>query len=494
MMGIIQRQSIKYSIVNLIGALIGGVSMLFIYSRDKDLYGYAQMLVSLSYLLLPLATFGIGSVVIRFFREFKTNDNHNNGFLSMIFMIYIISILFFLGMYFLFKDSFYQLVDWSKMNSQILRNNEFIVLSLIVLLGFLGWLIPYISNFRRIVIPSLITDFGYKIFLPSIFLLCLGGVITRGEFAWLIPLFYAISVVVLLIYLAKLKGLKFSWNKQIIKSKYKSIKSYFVFSSLSSLGSQLTNRLDTVMIPLILGYASNGLYTIVYFMSNVIAIPTNSIYRISNPIISEAIERSNLKHIEEVYKTSSANLFLIGGYLYTCMVICLPDLFQLSSDPEGLVGGMIVFYFLGAGKLIDMLTSVNGAIINYSKYYKYNLFFILLLGLSNIFLNYYLINEYGIKGAAIATVLALVIFNLMKVVFIYLKFGIHPFSIATLKILFMLILIFPVVFYLQVDVHPLIDILINGGVVTILTIMVIKVFKVTKESDQLIGNILSKIK
>lgn len=111
-MGIIQRQSIKFSLVNLVATLIGVVSIMYIYPKDDELYGYANMLVSMAYLLLPFASLGITGVVVRFFREFK-DDANNRGFLSLVLFISLVSNLIFVLAFYLFKDSFMHLLIFS---------------------------------------------------------------------------------------------------------------------------------------------------------------------------------------------------------------------------------------------------------------------------------------------------------------------------------------------------------------------------------------------
>ena len=89
-----------------------------------------------------------------------------------------------------------------------------------------------------------------------------------------------------------------------------------------------------------------------------------------------------------------------------------------------------------------MATSVNNPIISYSNLYKYNLIFILVLGVSNVLLNYNLIGEFEVVGAAMATCFALMIFNIVKFLFILIKFKMHPFSKSTIYILLIFALVF----------------------------------------------------
>ncbi|MCB9328426.1 MAG: polysaccharide biosynthesis C-terminal domain-containing protein [Lewinellaceae bacterium] len=489
-MGIIQRQSIKFSLVNLVATLIGVVSIMYIYPKDDELYGYANMLVSMAYLLLPFASLGITGVVVRFFREFK-DDANNRGFLSLVLFISLVSNLIFVLAFYLFKGQFYAFVDIFG-NSQVLEQNETVILLIVILISLSSIFISFASNLKRIVIPSLIQTFSYKIYLPIIFLICYSGYISWKSFSYLIVIFYVITLLALVFYLKHLGGLKFGWYPEAFRKKWKEIARYLSYNSLTSLGSSLTFRLDSVMIPILIGYASNGLYNMVYFMANVINIPTNSVYQISNPIVSQSIENQDFAHIEEVYKKSSTNLFLVGSYLFVGMMVCLPDLFQLSVKPESFAGGMSIFLFLGLGKIVDMITGTNGAIIAYSAYYRYNLWFILLLGLSNIVLNYILITDYGVSGAAMATFISISIYNILKLFLIYFKFNMHPFSIATVKIGILFSIILIIASYLpSVDSHIL-NIVYKGGLITLLSTLGAYYLHISEEANNIIDNLISK--
>jgi O-antigen/teichoic acid export membrane protein len=114
----------------------------------------------------------------------------------------------------------------------------------------------------------------------------------------------------------------------------------------------------------------------------------------------------------------------------------------LSSKPEAFVGATQIFFFLGIAKLIDGLTGINTHILLYSSYYKYNLLFLVFLGMLNVFLNIVLIKQYDIAGAAIATLISLTLYNIAKFLFIKVKLGFSPFDINTIKVIVIGIAVF----------------------------------------------------
>jgi O-antigen/teichoic acid export membrane protein len=95
----------------------------------------------------------------------------------------------------------------------------------------------------------------------------------------------------------------------------------------------------------------------------------------------------------------------------------------------------LVAVVIGVGELTNMITSFNGGIIGYSKLYKFDIAFEAFLLIGNIILNIILVPIYGILGAAIATSITLIIYNLLKVMLVYKTYKFHPFSANNLKVL-----------------------------------------------------------
>jgi O-antigen/teichoic acid export membrane protein len=214
------------------------------------------------------------------------------------------------------------------------------------------------------------------------------------------------------------------------------------FSGLNALSANVTVRIDAIMIPLLLSLSSNGTYLILMFISNTIGIPNTSLNQIASPVVSESLENGDMQNIDNIYKKTSLNSFIIGAILFIILWAILPDIVSFMAKNNEIQPYLFVFFYLGIAKLIDMLTSVNTYIIIYSKYYRYNLLFLSTLAFLNIVLNYILILDYGIVGAAMATAISMALYNIFKLIFIQIKFNLFPFTKSTLSIVLISILVF----------------------------------------------------
>lgn len=495
-MGIIIRQSIKSSVVNLVGIIIAGCSALFIYPLYSEAYGLIQFLLSTAFVCVPLASLGIGPSLIKFFPRFKTDDNCNQGILTL--ALYAIGVMFilFLSVSLLVKTpltNWLYEVGYDKNNlTSDYYNIIFAFCGGIILTSVLS---IYAANYKRIVVPQIIAQLGIKIYVPIAIVIYGTYHFTLHDLTLSMVGFYILATLLLVLYLKHLNVLKIvKPNLSFINKPFaKKILNYNLFASFNYLGGMLAFRIDGVMIPLMLDLSSNGIYAIMLFMSNVIEMPAVAIRNISSPIISACWENNDKEQIETIYKKAAINIAIPAIALFCFLWFSFDYVAFVSSDSDKFFLGKMAFLFLALAKIIDGITSINDAILVYSSKYKYNLFFILLLGIVNIILNFYLITAYGIMGAAIATCIAYFMYNSIKLVFISRHYKYHPFS----KPLFLVLLLGMILVFLLHILH--IESIIGGMALNIALIIfcyfpAVYFLKISQDFNHTLVTILNKIK
>ncbi|MEL6559148.1 MAG: polysaccharide biosynthesis C-terminal domain-containing protein, partial [Bacteroidota bacterium] len=154
--------------------------------------------------------------------------------------------------------------------------------------------------------------------------------------------------------------------------------------------------------------------------------------------------------------------------------------------------GFMVVYIIGIAKLTDMAFSVNGEIILMSKYYRFSTYSIVVLAILTIILNYLLIPHFGINGAAYASLISIVLFNLLKMGFLKLKFNLIPFSFKNL----LLIAITVSVWYLNQLIPKqelvIVDILIRSTFVTVLYCGLVVLLRISEDINRYLNNFIKK--
>lgn len=505
-MGIIKRQAIKQSIVNYLGVGIGAISVIFIYPLATETVGLARFLIDTGTLIAPFLLLGFGGVTIKFFPEFKTENGENNGMLSFVLSVPAIATLLFI----LLIVSFRLPIQEYLQNSGREESFQFFWMYFVpiaVCLAFFQLLYNYSTNYGRITVPAIFQNF-IKVVLPTVILLWYFEIISLSFLVWALVINYLVVLTAIFLYLRKLGLLKFApkWN-YLTADRRKRIFNYAVFGLFGGIGSVLAFRIDSFMISTLIDLESNGIFTIAAFIGNAIAIPTNAVNQISSPIITKAIKESDYVEVNKIYKGASVNLLVVGLLLYALVACSVENLFQLmpfedgkSDDPAFIRQGVIIVLLVGLARIIDMATSVNNPIINFSPYYRFGLYAILILGVFNIFTNLFFIKtlSLGIIGVALATLVALSLYNLVKLIFIYWKFGIHPFSSSTVKLFAIASLATIAAYFIPSSGtgmwHSVFDIAIRSLVVVAVYIPLVLRSKVSPDVNQIVSELLNRIR
>ncbi len=482
-MGIIIRQSIKYSIVRYGAILVGMISSIFIYPLDLTTYGLFGFLQDTALLLSPLILMGFHLVAIKFFPTYLKNNRTNILFWTGITVITINGAI--LAILYLF---FFDILSSILVSNIAYREFAFLVIPLAILTAFMMFFIRFASNYQRIAVPSIFEQ-SIKLSLPIIFLLFYCDCISLWFSLILLLLHYIVVGIGLLLYCLRLgKSTLYKTEFRISKR----IRSYAFLVFLSGLGSTLAFKLDGVMLPMLTDLAQGGEYRIALQIASVVVIPSTALFAISSPIVAKEINDENWLEVNALYKKSSINLLLLGGGMMVFILSITPILlFFMQNDDMASISSVILV--VAGAKCIDMTFGMNSHILINSNYFRYNLYFVLLLAVVNIVANYILIKEYGPIGAAIATMIALSVLNVLKYIFIKKKFKLSPFSIIHLKILLFIIplILFSAFYHFEnIWLSTLLKVLLS---LVLLFILIFKL-KVSEDLLNLTDSILNKFK
>lgn len=428
-MGIIGRQGFKKTIISYIGVFFGLVSTLYIYPLEEAMYGLARFLISVSSLLVPLLSFGTSTLVLRFFPVFRDPKSGHHGFLGLLLILSTVFFLIFSVFLVVWRDVFYQVLRTINLDVEVFSENLLETGVLVYFLITIGLITNYISNFQRIVVPGIFNSLYFKIGLPILILLFYFQLIHEAQFKWGLIFIHFLILASLVIYTVFLGEFHLKPDFSFVTKKIaKSMAGYSIHGVFASLGSTIAFKIDAIMTASMLGFSSTGIFSIADNVAGVIASPFLSLRDISAPIIAQELHDNDLQNIKKLYTSSSISMLIVGLGMLITAYVSLDFIFQLSAQSSILMQGKMVVLMLGLAKVIDMTGGVNGLIISFSKLYRWNIVLILLLAVLNIFLNYALIPIYGINGAALASLLSMTIFSVVKMIFVWIRFRLHPFT------------------------------------------------------------------
>jgi len=487
------KQSIVRIIISVAGALIGTLSTLYIYPLDMELHGLSMFLLTASLMFAPFILLGSSAVAINNYPEFKTKDKRDNGFLSFIVLIYLTgSFLFALA--FIFGEDWFSQYFMSH-NGKYDKYFQYI-LPLTILQAGCTLIDVYLNNFTKVIIPALLKEFLLKLTLPLLIGLHILGYISVDMVIWGLLANYIIALLLLILYTIYLRKQSFHLTFRFLtRSRLKRIANYSLFAILGVFGNQMVVYIDTIMIKAILpDFSYISIYNMHSSMANFINMPVIAIISVASPFVAKYIAGKEDGKLVNLYISSSTIMLLLGSFLFTGIVINMDAVYLLMSNGDAYRSGFWVVVFLGIAKLVDMATGLNSQIIGYSKYYKFNFYALIILGLSNAILNYFLIHQTGVSGAALATLISLTLFNMAKLLYVKKKFGIWPFTIQDLYIVILAGLFGIIAFIMPSGENPYFQIAIRTIVFSILFWPTIVYFNFSPKVTEIYQQVWKKIK
>ena len=431
-MGVIKRQGIKGTLVVYLGVLIGmfNTLWLFPYCLSPKEIGLIGVLRDCAALFTPFVLLGMPAVGIRFFPHFKNDEKQHNGILFFLIGVPLVAFVLFCGAFVLGAD---HIKAFFSKKSPLFNNYLWWVLPLTFATVYWTIAETYARSLHRIVVPNFMQDVVLRLcILAAVVLyffktLSLDGLVAAYAIAFVFCMLLSFAYIK---WLGKLY-LKPDFGK-FSKPMLKNMSNFAFFVMLTGFGTAMVQKIDTLMIARYIDLDSSGIYRTAFFIGMVIEMPRRVISQIASPIIAEYFKTNEIGRLETLYKQVSINQFLVGCLLLIGIWVNVDGIFMLMPKGEIFSAGKYVVLFIGLGKLIDMLTSTNSEIIAYSKHYRYNIPIMLFLAIAVVVSNLLLIPRFGIEGAAMASALSLLLWNLIKGIFVYIKLGIHPFQKSTL--------------------------------------------------------------
>ncbi|MCR9253053.1 MAG: polysaccharide biosynthesis C-terminal domain-containing protein [bacterium] len=491
-MGVVLRQSFWTSAFSYIGVIVGYLNTLLILPAyyTPDQIGLYNQIQSAALLLVPLVSLGMGSSAVRFYPKIFSEKKIVPPFLGSLLIGTLIGIVVFSIILFLLSGPIISIYQEKAPEFQ-----QYFWVVLALLAGFtLSNFFELVSKSQlKIVFPNFCRDVLLRLTKMG-FLLLFGFNLISFEFS-----IYSlvISVVILAIatitYTLYLKDTKFSFQTNKLPRDIKSeIQNYSFYAILGSLGNVMIMNVDIQMVSAMMGNNATGIYSMAFYIGVVIDLPRRAISQIASPLLSQAFKENNYDKIANLYKKLGLNQLALGIFLSIGIVVNIDSIYQLIPNNEKFISGIQVVYFIGLSRLIDMAFSTNGEIIQMSKYYRFNVVSVVILAVLTVVLNIILIPIYGITGAALATSMSILIFNIAKFIFVKFKLGLSPFSVGQLTIIALGTAIVLLNTLTAKFDNPILDILIRSTVVTILYIGLLLLLRVSDEMQNIFNQLINK--
>ena len=480
-MGIVFKQT-SWNIVTItVAILIGGINTLYFYPEflREQYYGLVVFLLATSNLLQPLMSFGAQHTIIKFFSSFK-NVKEKDEFLSSI---------IFLPLFFILPVCFL-VVQFHDLIAEFLSVKNPIIKSYVWVIFLVSFATSYFEVFYawsrvqfKSIFGNILKEIYPRIAVFILLFLVSIDILTKENFVWWLTGLYYIRLIIMIIYSLFLYTPKFSVK---IPNNFKEILSYSIYILLAGSAASFLIDIDKYMIPQKQAISQTAYYAVAVFIATVVEIPGRAMFQIINPLVAKALNEENFIELKNLYSQSSENLLIVCGLFFLLINLNIDSFYMLLNNQEYSNASLVVL-IISSAKLIQMSFGCGPAILATSKFYKITLPFSIAMALSVYFLNDYLIDLYGINGAAISTFIVLLIFTVLKIIYIRYKVKLQPFNFNSIKIFTSILLIYFFNSYINLELSPLIEIIIRSIIILITYVLIIYFFGVSKKMKDLLN-------
>ena len=247
--------------------------------------------------------------------------------------------------------------------------------------------------------------------------------------------------------------------------------------------------IDKVMIPDKETVEVAAYYAVAVFIGSVIEAPGRAMAQILQPITSKIINENNPTQIESLYKKSSINLLLISGLFFLLVNCGVHELFKLMPD-KGYAGGELVVLMISGAKMFTMFLGNNGAIINNSVFYRITLPLNLGMAFSVYYLNVWLFEIYGTNGLALATLIVIFAFNIIKLLILKINLNITPITNKTFISFLMIAVLFFTFYFWNFQFHPIVNIALKTLLITGIYLFAAIKLKISLDINKLLSRFI----
>jgi O-antigen/teichoic acid export membrane protein len=185
----------------------------------------------------------------------------------------------------------------------------------------------------------------------------------------------------------------------------------------------IMGKIDILMLGAIIDQESVGIYNAALKLSMLAYVGLMAINSIAAPKFAELNESGNFEALQSLVQKSTKTIFwitlpvvLIFAFLPSQILSIFGEEFQIAAY------SLII---LSVGKMFSAICGSVGTLLQMSGNQKYFQNVLIAAAILNVALNYFLIPDFQLLGAALASLISNVFWNVLMVIYIKKKFGFY---------------------------------------------------------------------
>lgn len=489
-MGVIQRQSIKSSIYNYTGVVVGFIytSLLMPHYLSEGEIGAMRLIVTYAIVLAQLASLGFNNVIIRFFPFFREDPTQKQKFFYLGFIAVTLGSMAVSVLFILIKPL---IIQSNLEDSPIFASYFHLIWPVFLFLVFFNMLDAYArSNFYS-TIGSFLKEFVQRMLILAVILLVVYQLINRTLLFNLYAVALSLPTLLLVAFLIYKNEFKLIPKLPVIDAAIrKDMTRLAGYSVITGFATLAVLQIDSIMVNQFFNEDLTGIYTINFFIGSLVIMPFRALQRIAPSVVAQSFKENDLPNIAKIYHKSCLTMFAVGQLILLGLWLNIDNIFRIL--PPEYEAGKYVILLIGMANLVNMVAGISSDILATSRYYAYSAWFVGVLVVITIVSNLIFIPMWGISGAAFASLLSMLIYAITKFIFLKWKFGFQPYNRS-----FIYILLFGLATYLLVIFVPqfenlYLNILWISGLTTLLYVLMIYFSGIIPEANEIVFKFLNK--
>ena len=418
-MGVIAKQSIRGTIVTYLGIAVGIVTTFFVLTRflSTEEIGLARVLIDAATLFVGLAQLGTNASIIRFYPYFNSSKNDqssdDHGFFFWALVVPFIGFLIFALIYWLCRVP---LGAWFGDKSPLFVEYYYFVLPLAFFMLYQTICESTCNVLMHIVVPRAVRELFVRVGLLVIYLLYAFDILSIDGLVIGICVNYSLAAIINLCYFFSLKRISLRPDWSYLREHNDVVRKYLIYTGfllISAVTTVLAPTLSSFFVTAKMGLDSMGIFAIATYMAVMVSVPNRSVAAIASPQLARAIKEQNRDECSHLVSQVTRNMLLIGSFILLAMWVNIDLIFHILPNGTTYATAKNVVLILGVSQLVLATFSICFSLLTYSRFYAFSLLLSLLLTVSALLLNNYLVPLYGMEGAAWSNMLSYSLYYLL---------------------------------------------------------------------------------
>ncbi len=441
-MGVVARQSIKGTVATYVGVAVGIVTTFFVQTKylTTEEIGLVDVLLQSAVLFSGLAQLGTNTSAMRYYPFFKDEAHRDHGFFGWTLVVPLVGFAIFLCCFFTLQGP---IASFFSEKSALFIDYIYYVIPLSFFMLYISVFETNSNLLMRIVVPRFIREVGLRVLTLVTYLLYGFHILPLTGMIVVFCVSYGLATVVNIVYLLSLHRVSFRIDLKYLTPKLRrDFLIYTIFLITSALAGNITPLLNRYFVAGKQGLAMGGILTIAIYIASLVEMPYRSLGTISKPQISQAMADGNVEEADRICKNVSFHQFLVGSLVLFFIWINIDTVFALLPNGEVFKAGKWAVLVLSLSRLVNSTLNVGTTVLSYSKIFYYSLFFTVFLTVLAWYLNAQWVGEWGLEGAAMATLVAYMVYYVLLLVLIRWKIGTSPLSSKQLTVIAVVAVLF----------------------------------------------------